>query len=180
MGKPFRLVDTTFLEKALDASSLRQQVISDNMANANNPDYQAKAVKFDEHLREAFDHDQAKGKKGSFAFQSNLPQHLQIDDIGGWTKENLKPTVETVDGDVVTLEAADMEEGGWAELTVVPDGDYVDNDDFQDVADMLEPGNSAAVLVFEHLWAKNLVSALAGAGGVLLFNARIPASETLD
>jgi len=36
------------------------------------------------------------------------------------------------------------------------------------------------VLVFEHLWAKNLVSALAGAGGVLLFNARIPASEALD
>ena len=46
--------------------------------------------------------------------------------------------------------------------------------------DMLEPGNSAAVLVLEHLWAKNLVSALAGAGGVLLFNARIPASEALD
>jgi flagellar basal-body rod protein FlgB len=79
------------------------------MANANNPDYQAKAVKFDEHLREAFDHDQAKGKKGSFAFQSNLPQHLQIDDIGGWTKENLKPTVETVDGDVdVNTEMASL------------------------------------------------------------------------
>lgn len=100
MGKPFRLVDTTFLEKALDASALRQQVISDNMANANNPEYQAKAVKFDEHLREAFDHDQAKGKDGSFAFQSNLPQHLQIDDIGGWTKENLKPTVEAVGGEI--------------------------------------------------------------------------------
>ena len=57
MGKPFQLVDTTFSEKALDATSLRQQVISDNMANANNPEYQAKAVKFDEHLREAFDHD---------------------------------------------------------------------------------------------------------------------------
>ena len=52
MGKPFQLVDTTFLEKALDATSLRQQVISDNMANANNPEYQAKAVKFDEHLRD--------------------------------------------------------------------------------------------------------------------------------
>ena len=100
MGKPFKLVDTTFLEKALDATALRQTVISDNLANANNPEYQAKAVKFDEHLREAFDHDQAKGKKDSFAFQSNLPQHLQIDDIGGWTKENLKPTVETVDGDI--------------------------------------------------------------------------------
>ena len=109
MGKPFQLVDTTFLEKALDATSLRQQVISDNMANANNPEYQAKAVKFDEHLREAFDHDANKGKPGSFAFTSNLPKHLQIDDVGGWTKESLKPTVETVGGDIdVNTEMASL------------------------------------------------------------------------
>ena len=100
MGKPFKLVDTTFLEKALDASALRGQVISDNLANANNPEYQAKAVKFDEHLREAYDHDKAAGKPGSFTFKSNLPKHMQIEDIGGWTKESLKPTIETVDGDV--------------------------------------------------------------------------------
>jgi uncharacterized membrane protein len=109
-----------------------------------------------------------------------LPELANLVDSGQIAILDLEFVAKTVDGDVVTLEAADMEEGGWAEQTVVPDGDYVDNDDFQDVADMLEPGNSAAVLVFEHLWAKNLVSALAGAGGVLLFNARIPASETLD
>lgn len=109
-----------------------------------------------------------------------LPELANLVDSGQIAILDLEFVAKTVDGDVVTLEAADMEEGGWAELAVVPDGDYVDNDDFQDVADMLEPGNSAAVLVFEHLWAKNLVSALAGAGGVLLFNARIPASEALD
>lgn len=109
-----------------------------------------------------------------------LPELANLVDSGQIAILDLEFVAKTADGDVVTLEAADMEEGGWAELTVVPDGDYVDNDDFQDVADMLEPGNSAAVLVFEHLWAKNLVSALAGAGGVLLFNARIPASEALD
>lgn len=109
-----------------------------------------------------------------------LPELANLVDSGQIAILDLEFVAKTADGDVVTLEAADMEEGGWAELTVVPDSDYVDNDDFQDVADMLEPGNSAAVLVFEHLWAKNLVSALAGAGGVLLFNARIPASEALD
>ena len=109
-----------------------------------------------------------------------LPELANLVDSGQIAILDLEFVAKTADGDVVTLEAADMEERGWAELTVVPDGDYVDNDDFQDVADMLEPVNSAAVLVFEHLWAKNLVSALAGAGGVLLFNARIPASEALD
>lgn len=100
MGKPFKLVDTTFLEKALDAAALKNQVISDNIANVNNPEYQAKAVKFDTHLREAFDHEEAKGKKGSFAFESKLPKHMQIEQMGGWTKENLAPTVESVEGAV--------------------------------------------------------------------------------
>ena len=111
-----------------------------------------------------------------------LPELANLVDSGQIAILDLEFVAKTVDGDVVTLEAADMEEGGWAELTVVPDGDYVYNDDFLDLAGilLLEPGNSAAVLVFEHLWAKNLVSALAGAGGVLLFNARIPASEALD
>jgi len=111
-----------------------------------------------------------------------LPELANLVDSGQIAILDLEFVAKTVDGDVVTLEAADMEEGGWAELTVVPDGDYVDNDDFLDLAGilLLEPGNSAAVLVFEHLWAKNLVSALAGAGGVLLSNARIPASEALD
>ncbi|MCR5663121.1 MAG: flagellar basal body protein, partial [bacterium] len=35
--QPVKLVDTTLLEKALDAASLRQQVISNNMANINTP-----------------------------------------------------------------------------------------------------------------------------------------------
>ena len=100
MGKPFKLVDTTFIEKALDATALRNQVISDNIANVNNPQYQAKAVKFDAQLREAMDHDKAQGKKGAYVFQSKLPKHMQIGDVGGWTKESLKPMIEGVGGSI--------------------------------------------------------------------------------
>lgn len=109
MSKPFQLVDTTFLEKALDATALRNQVISNNMANVNNPDYQAKSVVFDSHLREAMDADAAEGKKGAFKFKSNLPPSMQIADAGGWTKANLKATVETVGGAIdVNTEMASM------------------------------------------------------------------------
>ncbi len=109
MGKPFQLVDTTFLEKALDASALRNQVISNNMANVNNPDYQAKSVVFDSHLREAMDADDADGKKGSFKFKSKLPPSMQIADAGGWTKANLRPSIETVGGAIdVNTEMASM------------------------------------------------------------------------
>jgi hypothetical protein len=88
---------------------------------------------------------------------------------------DLKFVAKALDGQVVTLEAVDAGNEEWAELIVSDSPDYVEDEDFQDVADMLEPGSSAAILVFEHLWAKSLTSALIGAGGVLLFNARIPA-----
>lgn len=39
------------LERALDTCSLRQTVISTNMANANNPDYQAKSLVFEQELK---------------------------------------------------------------------------------------------------------------------------------
>lgn len=107
MGKPFKLVDTTFIEKAIDATALRQQIISNNMANVNNPDYQAQSVVFDSHLREAMDADKADGK--GFTFKSKLPKEMQIADAGGWTKANLRPTVETVGGKIdVNTEMASM------------------------------------------------------------------------
>ena len=41
-----------FYEKALDAASLRQKVISENLANINTPGYQAKDVAFEETMRD--------------------------------------------------------------------------------------------------------------------------------
>lgn len=111
MSKPFQLVDTTFLEKALDAASLRGQVISNNLSNVNNPDYQAKSVVFDSHLQEAMSADEAekKGEPGEFQFKSNLPVDMQIADAGGWTKANLRPSIENVGGSIdVNTEMASL------------------------------------------------------------------------
>jgi flagellar basal-body rod protein FlgB len=108
LGKPFQIVDTTFLEKALNAASLRGQVISNNLSNVNNPDYQAQSVVFDSHLREAMDAEQA-DKDGQWEFKSNLPVDMQISDAGGWTKANLRPTIETVGGAIdVNTEMASL------------------------------------------------------------------------
>ena len=64
---------------------------------------------------------------------------------------DLKFVAKALDGQIVTLEAVDADNEEWAELIVSDSSDYVEDEDFQDVADMLEPGNSAAILVFEHL-----------------------------
>lgn len=40
-----------FMKKALDASWMKQEVISNNMVNVNTPGYKRKTVQFEEHLK---------------------------------------------------------------------------------------------------------------------------------
>lgn len=51
------------LENALDAASLRQQVISNNIANASSPNFKSQAVAFEDELKKAMD---AKGSEEKF------------------------------------------------------------------------------------------------------------------
>ena len=54
-------------------------------------------------------------------------------------------------------------------------GGLITADDLQKVGEALEPNSSAALLVWEDLWASRLVVALRDAGGVLVDIQRIPA-----
>ena len=48
----FSLFDTAGLENGLNLCSLRNEIISSNIANANSPDYQARALVFEEELQQ--------------------------------------------------------------------------------------------------------------------------------
>lgn len=78
---------TGMLEKALDAAALRQQVISNNIANVNTDGYRPQAVAFEEKLQE-------------------MCQQASDDDpdSGGWPSgaqvASLEPEVETKTGKV--------------------------------------------------------------------------------
>lgn len=52
--------------------------------------------------------------------------------------------------------------------------DLVSAEDVAELAASLEPGASAAVLVFEHTWAIGLRDAIVGSGGILLEELRVP------
>ena len=47
-------------------------------------------------------------------------------------------------------------------------------DDLRWAAGKLQPNSSAAVLVFEHAWAEQMIEAVKGAGGRLVLNDRVP------
>lgn len=56
---------------------------------------------------------------------------------------------------------------------------FISDDDIQQLADALEPNSSAAILVFEHTWAKPFRDAVVASGGVLAANFRVPGA-TVD
>ena len=52
--------------------------------------------------------------------------------------------------------------------------DLISDEDVEELAAGLEPNSSAAILVFEHTWAKPLRDAIVASGGVLAANFRVP------
>ena len=50
----------------------------------------------------------------------------------------------------------------------------ISDEDVTEVAETLEPNSSAAILVFEHTWAKPFRDAVVASGGVLAANFRVP------
>ena len=64
---------------------------------------------------------------------------------------------------------------GWlaADLGIEVSGLF-NEDDLADAADGLEPNSSAALLVWENVWAREAAQKMRDAGGVLLAFERIP------
>jgi hypothetical protein len=84
------------------------------------------------------------------------------------------------DGDVVTFEVENLGElAPFAELEGEVGG-LIGPDDIRHAAADLAPNSSAALLVWEDLWATPFVEALAHAGAVVIEGARIPASLIED
>ena len=76
------------------------------------------------------------------------------------------------DGDGVTVTEYDTDEDDDLDLSL---SGLLSEEDLADVAEDLEPGTSAAVVVIEHVWARDLAARLADAGGVVVATERIPA-----
>lgn len=84
------------------------------------------------------------------------------------------------EGNVAALELADLG-GEVAELAIFEGASsgLLGDDDVAQAGDVLEPGTSAALLVFENTWAAPFVSVVRRSGGELVASGRIPAEEVL-
>ncbi len=84
------------------------------------------------------------------------------------------------DGSVAGLELSDLGDGA-TELEVFEGASsgLLSDDDLTEAAAALEPGTSAAILVFENTWAAPFAAAVRRSGGQLVASGRIPVDDVL-
>ncbi len=85
--------------------------------------------------------------------------------------------VKDEDGHVAALDLASLE-GEFSEFEGASTG-LLDQEDLDEAAAALEPGTSAAVLVWENRWAAPVAVALRKTGGQLVASGRIPVQAIL-
>lgn len=84
------------------------------------------------------------------------------------------------DGAVAGLELSDLGDGAAGlEVFEGASSGLLSDDDLTEAAAALEPGTSAALLVFENTWAAPFVAAVRRSGGQLVASGRIPADDVL-
>jgi hypothetical protein len=84
------------------------------------------------------------------------------------------------DGAIVALEIADVG-GEVAELAIFEGASsgLLSDEDFDQAGEALEPGTSAALLVYENTWAAPFAAAVRQSGGQLVASGRIPVEDIL-
>jgi|SRR5829696_1360348 len=80
------------------------------------------------------------------------------------------------DGVVDVIEISELDDDTYATYeTVIADvGGMLGEEDAEQFSGLLEANSSAAVMVFENVWATRFVEAVRNANGELIFNERIP------
>jgi hypothetical protein len=81
------------------------------------------------------------------------------------------------DGSVAMIEIADL--GDEIAVFEGASSGLLHDDDIAQAGDVLEPGTSAALLVYENAWAAPFAGAVRRSGGQLVASGRIPADDFL-
>jgi hypothetical protein len=84
------------------------------------------------------------------------------------------------DGTIAAMEIADVG-GEVAELAIFEGAasGLLDDEDIDEAGSALEPGTSAALLVYENTWAGPFAAAVRRSGGQLVASGRIPVTDVL-
>jgi hypothetical protein len=82
------------------------------------------------------------------------------------------------EGNVAAIELADAEAEQRAVLDVlgIERTNLLGQEDFEDIGSALDPNSTAALMIWENVWAAEFAKSLRNADGILIANGRIPAA----
>lgn len=118
---------------------------------------------------------------GSKMNGEGLPLLADLTDRGIIRILDLAFVTRELDGSVHAIAISDFDGDGQLDLVEFEGASsgLLDDEDLDEAGNVLEPGSSAAVLVYENLWAAPLARALRRSGGQLVAGGRIPIQALL-
>ena len=118
---------------------------------------------------------------GSRMTGEGLPLLVDLVDRGIIRLLDLTFVKKELDGSVRGVTIADLDEDGKLDLAVFEGASsgLLGQDDIDEASEALEPGSSAALLIWENTWAAPLATALRRGGAQLVAGGRIPVQAIL-
>jgi len=119
---------------------------------------------------------------GSEMTGEGLPLLVDLVDRGIIRILDLLFVTKELDGTLTALALSDATGDGVPELAVFQGAasGLLGEDDLAEAASVIEPGNSAAVLIYENAWAAPFAAALRRGGAQLVASGRIPLQDLME
>jgi len=107
-----------------------------------------------------------------------IPAIKELQDSGTIRVLDLVIITKDEAGDVraIELSEASPEERATLATLGVEGKNLLGQEDFEDIGDALDPNSTAALMIWENVWADRFASSLRAADGILIANGRIPAA----
>jgi hypothetical protein len=106
-----------------------------------------------------------------------IPAIKELQDSGTIRVLDLVIITKDGEGNVAAIELADAtpEQGAALAALGVESRNLLGEEDFEEIGSALDPNSTAALMIWENIWAARFAQSLRKADGILVANGRIPA-----
>jgi hypothetical protein len=106
-----------------------------------------------------------------------IPAIKNLQDSGTIKVLDLVIITKDEEGNVAAIELADAtpEQGAALAALGVENKNLLGEEDFEEIGGALDPNSTAALMIWENVWAATFAESLRNADGILIANGRIPA-----